>query len=289
MAHIKIGVLISGGGTNLQAIIDACESGKIDGEVVFVGSDRPDVKGLERAKNHGIPDFVVDYKKYLGRDVFEEEWKRIFSKCVNNDSWLDIIYKAGVPHIDFYRMRKLIAKVIAEIYLLKEMSKYQYDLIVLAGFMQILSPFFIDMVNIDPWQLRIMNIHPALLPNFPGMHGYEDTWNYGCTVGGCTVHFVDYGEDTGPIITQGYFPKMQGDTLETFKERGLAVEHQVYPKCIQLFAQGRLKLVERDLGKGKTRKVVEILPEKKGIEVIDEGADIKFMGIEDCPQGRCRK
>jgi phosphoribosylglycinamide formyltransferase-1 len=89
-----------------------------------------------------------------------------------------------------------------------------------------------------------MNIHPALLPAFPGTDGYGDTWRYGCAIGGCTVHFVDYGEDTGPIIDQAVV-SVRGDSLEKFKERGLDAEHELYPRCIQWFAQGRLKVVER--------------------------------------------
>ncbi|MDP2708889.1 MAG: phosphoribosylglycinamide formyltransferase [bacterium] len=289
MEKLKIGALVSGGGTNLQAIIDACEAGLIDGEFTFVGSDRPGVFGLERAKKHGIPTFVVDYSermdgmRELGSHSF---FKHLTPKDFNSD---EIFNKLGKVSASDYLSAKFIKLAIIESELLKEMAKYQFDLLVLAGFMRMLSPYFIDKINIDPWKLRIMNIHPALLPNFPGMHGYEDTWNYGCTVGGCTVHFVDYGEDTGPIIMQGSFNRLPGDTLETFSAKGLAIEHEVYPRCIQLFAQGRLKLVEGVLRGGATRKLVEILPGKTAIEVLDEGAEFELGHMENCPGLRCRR
>jgi phosphoribosylglycinamide formyltransferase-1 len=94
-----------------------------------------------------------------------------------------------------------------------------------------------------PGEPRIMNIHPALLPAFPGVDGYGDTFRYGCKVGGCTVHFIDYGEDSGPIIGQMSFAITPQDSLESVREKGLAQEWQLYPYCIQLFAEGRLKTV----------------------------------------------
>ena len=107
-----------------------------------------------------------------------------------------------------------------------------------------------------------MNIHPALLPAFAGVDGYGDTFRYGCKVGGCTVHFVDYGEDTGPIIGQRAFQIQPEDTIDTIRKKGLQLEWELYPACIQLFAQGRIKVVERsfDLGGGKqvSRKVVVV-------------------------------
>lgn len=292
MKKLKIGVLISGGGTNLQAIIDACESGKINGEVAFVGSDRPDVFGLERAEKHKIPNFVVDYSErlknlsritnplHLLRDLTPKDYD--FNNVV---AVLSASLKDG-HKLNEYWFAKL---AIIEAALLKKMAKHEFDLLVLAGFMRILTPYFIDKINVDPYHPRIMNIHPALLPSFPGTDGYGDTWRYGCTVGGCTVHFVDYGEDTGPIIRQRAINILPGETLESFKERGLAAEHELYPECIQLFAASRLKVIDRDIGQGRTKKVVEILPEKKPMEVLDEGADFKFMGIEDCPHARCGK
>ena len=135
---------------------------------------------------------------------------------------------------------------------------------VLAGFMRNLTPYFIDRVNTDRNNPRIMNIHPALLPAFPGVDGYGDTFRYGCKVGGCTVHFIDYGEDSGPIIGQRAFPISSDDTLDSIRQKGLALEWELYPQCIQMFAEGRIKIVKRSFtlatGKKVQRTVVEILP-----------------------------
>ena len=133
----------------------------------------------------------------------------------------------------------------AEAALLREMNPDSFDLLVLAGFMRVLTPYFIDRVNTDPSRPRIMNIHPALLPSFPGVDGYGDTFRYGCKVAGCTVHFVDYGEDTGPIIGQKAFEIMPDDTIEAVRKRGLKLEWELYTACIQLFAEGRLNVVTK--------------------------------------------
>jgi phosphoribosylglycinamide formyltransferase-1 len=137
------------------------------------------------------------------------------------------------------------------------------DLLVLAGFMRNLTPYFIDRFNTDTDRPRIMNIHPALLPAFAGVDGYGDTFRYGCKVGGCTVHFIDYGEDSGPIIGQKAFPILEGDDLDAIKKKGLELEWQLYPECIQLFAQGRLRVVNMthtlDNGRIMQRKVVRIV------------------------------
>lgn len=259
---IRIGALISGGGTNLQAIIDSCETGKIDGQLAFVGSDNSGAKGLDRAATHRIPFFVVDYaaviRKYKNNpaDV----------PLPDDADWADIAGKQDLfPGSGESEKIKplLIPRIAAEAALLHEMAPYNADLIVLAGFMRNLTPYFIDKVNADFPVPKIMNIHPALLPAFPGVDGYGDTYRYGCKIGGCTVHFVDYGEDSGPIIGQKSFPIEENDTLESVKEKGLALEWELYPECIQLYAQKRLKTVNRsfDLGNGKTveRTRVEIL------------------------------
>ena len=119
-------------------------------------------------------------------------------------------------------------------------------------------------INLPPGSHKIMNIHPALLPAFPGMDGYGDTFRYGCKIGGCTVHFVDYGEDTGPIIGQATFPIAATDDIDAVRKKGLSLEWQLYPKCIQFIAEGRLKVVEKVYklknGRQYSRKIVEILP-----------------------------
>ena len=124
--------------------------------------------------------------------------------------------------------------------IIKILKKYKIDLVVLAGYMRIITPYFIRQ-----HKNRIINIHPALLPSFPGTDGYGDTLRYGCKVGGCTVHFVDEGVDTGPIIIQKINPVKENDTLESFKKRGLKIEHQAFPEAIKLFCEDRLKIEGR--------------------------------------------
>lgn len=259
---IRIGALISGSGTNLQAIIDSCEQGKIDGKMVFVGSDNPGAKGLERAAKHNIPAFVVDYASIIRNfkkdpdnmempDDFDE--KDVLSK-------LSIFPENTAPQ----KIKTFVyARVIAEAKLLKKMEPYSFDLLLLAGFMRNLTPYFIDRINTDPKNPRIMNIHPALLPSFPGVDGYGDAFRYGAKVGGCTVHFIDYGEDSGPIIGQRAFAIKEDDTIDSIKKRGLVLEWELYPECIQLFAQKRLNIVSvtgnRKKGGKAYRKVVKIL------------------------------
>jgi phosphoribosylglycinamide formyltransferase-1 len=237
---IRIGALISGSGTNLQAIINACESGEIDGQMVFAGADRPGAYGLERAQHHGIPTFTVDYPKII--KAMRENSPEDF---LPPDFDLEDIMKkqtlfspdpASDPGVFFLKTRAA-----AESRVLEAMKPYPFDLLVLAGFMRNLTPYFIDRVNTDPDLPRIMNIHPALLPAFPGVDGYGDTFRYGCKVGGCTVHFIDYGEDSGPIIGQRAFSITSEDTLESVKEKGLKLEWELFPECIQMFAQNRLK------------------------------------------------
>ena len=259
---IRIGSLISGGGTNLQAIIDSCQAGKIDGEMVFVGADNPDAKGLDRAKTHAIPTFVVDYGSIIRG--FRETASGI---APPHDFDLDdIVAKQSLWPVDTDPGRVeafMTTRAIAEAKLLEAMQAYPFDLLVLAGFMRNLTPYIIDRINTPAGNYRIMNIHPALLPAFPGVDGYGDTFRYGCKVGGCTVHFIDYGEDSGPIIGQKAYEIREDDTLESIKARGLELEWQLYPACIQLFARDRLQVVKtrHQLGKGREiqRSVVRIL------------------------------
>jgi phosphoribosylglycinamide formyltransferase 1 len=261
---IRIGALISGGGTNLQAIIDASRTGAIDADVVFVGADNPAAKGLERARQHGIRDFVVDYAAILrafrqGSGEIEPPEDFRLEEVRSKQA---IFPKSADPSIV---NAFLVSRAVAEARLLKAMPPDSFDLLVLAGFMRNLTPYFIDRVNTDRARPRIMNIHPALLPAFPGTDGYGDTFRYGCKVAGCTVHFVDYGEDSGPIIGQRAFAVHEDDTLESIRRRGLEQEWQLYPECIQLFAEGRLKTERRRYeapgAKMVERTVVKILPE----------------------------
>lgn len=252
----RIGALISGGGTNLQAIIDGCESGKIYGKMVFVGTDNPGAKGLARAGRHGIPSFVVDYKAILREYKHRPDEARLPSDF----DLFEIMTKQSLisPNETPDRLKAFLSsRAMAEARLLEKIYTFDFDLLVLAGFMRNLTPYFIDRVNLDDALPRIMNIHPALLPSFPGTDGYGDTFRYGCKVGGCTVHFIDYGEDSGPIIGQRSFSITPEDTLETVREKGLREEWALYPECIELFARRRLRLRKPE---GTTRTVVEILP-----------------------------
>ncbi len=253
---INVGTLISGGGSNLQAIIDACKAGSIDARIVFTGSDTPGVKGLERAQKEGIDTFVVDYSQIIQsckKGITPEdlppdfEYDDILKKqqLINSPSTVlepvntesSDIKLSGNDALKDQTRFFLESRAIAEKKLLDHILAYDIDLLVLAGFMRVLTPYFIDRLNIEPGQYRIMNIHPALLPSFPGTDGYGDTFRYGCKLAGCTVHFIDYGEDTGPIIGQKAFDIEEDDTLDDIRRKGLEQEWKLYPACIQKFAE----------------------------------------------------
>ncbi len=259
---LRIGALISGGGTNLQAIIDSCESGALNAQLVFVGSDNPMAGGLERAQKHKIPVFVVDYKSII-RDC--RKAPRQMSPPEDFD--LDEAVSKQSVIADDTDAEKMIffltTRAVAEAELLQKMNAHDFDLVVLAGFMRNLTPYFIDRVNSDRSQPRIMNIHPSLLPAFPGVDGYGDTWRYGCKIAGCTVHFIDYGEDTGPIIGQRAFQIGPDDTIESIRQKGLKLEWELYPECIQLYAQNRIRTVKMNFelksGKKMSRTIVKIV------------------------------
>lgn len=195
--RINIGVLISGSGTNLQAIIDATGKGEISGKVVCVISNKATAFGLERAANHGITAIHLDHRQYRDRAGYDAELVRI-------------------------------------------LKEHRVDLVVLAGFMRIVTP-----VLLDAFTNRVMNIHPAILPSFPGLDAQKQALDYGVKVSGCTVHFVDAGTDTGPIIMQAVVPVLEDDTEETLSQRIHHEEHRIYPAAIQLFAQGRLSVTGR--------------------------------------------
>jgi phosphoribosylglycinamide formyltransferase-1 len=264
---IRVGTLISGGGSNLQAVIDACEAGIIDAEVVFTGADNADARGLQRAAVHGIPQFYVDYAAIIRSYASSASPDRATLPMPPDVDLATIIAKQKLFAEDAdpaWVERFFMTRISAEFQLLEKMKDYPFDLLILAGFMRKLTPWFIDRINADAQTPRIMNIHPALLPAFPGLDGYGDTVRYGCKVGGCTVHFVDYGEDSGPIIGQKAFPIEPEDTLDDVKAKGLALEWQLYPECIQLFAENRLRVEKKvfETSKGQTaeKAVVTILP-----------------------------
>lgn len=240
--------MISGGGSNLQAMIDRIEAGKLDAEISLVVSNNPDAYGLVRAQKHGIPTAVVDYRNYgkkLLPEIIDSSLPTDFAEVLNRQR----IY-SGLPEGE---VRDRLARlVLAEQEVLALLEPLNPDLICLAGFMRLISPYFIGHYNTKD-SYRIMNIHPALLPAFPGTDGYGDTFAHGCRFGGITVHFVDEGEDTGPIIAQAIYPIWPEDTLDTIRKRGLELEYVLYSECIQWMAQGDLQLVVTEDGQSQVR------------------------------------
>ncbi len=209
---LRLAVLVSGGGTNLQAIIDHCEQETSGATVAVVISSRRDAYALERARRHGIAAEVRRRRDYPS----EEAYSAALLECI---------------------------------------SRFQADLVVLAGFMSVLGQ-----PVIAAYRHRIMNIHPALLPSFggPGMYGehvHQAVLDYGAKVSGCTVMFVDEGVDTGPVILQAAVPVQEDDTAASLAARVLVQEHRLYPEAISLYAQGRLAVEGRR---------VRILPEERG-------------------------
>lgn len=200
---LKIGVLASGRGTNLQSIIDSIQRGDLKIEIRIVISDRKGAKALSRASKYHIPNQYINPDDYATKEEFEQ----------------------------------------AMINLLDE---HKVELVILAGFMRLLTPYFVR-----HYKNKIMNIHPSLLPAFPGLNAQRQALEYGVKIAGCTVHFVDEGMDTGPIILQAAVPVKEGDTEETLAERILQKEHRIYPEAIRLYSEGRLKI------EGRVVKVVE--------------------------------
>ncbi len=209
MSKLHIAVFVSGSGTNLQSLIDKSESGELLAKIVAVISDKENAYGLVRAKNHNIPTFVVNYSKFMK----------------SHES-------------------KKVAYEMAEEEIIKILEQFEIDYVCLAGYMRLLTPHFLSHFK-GKYVYRVLNIHPALLPSFPGCHGYEDTFNYGCKWGGITVHFVDEGEDTGPIIAQAVYPIWPDDTIDKIKQRGLSLEHKLYPQCINWLAQDFIRFEKK--------------------------------------------
>jgi phosphoribosylglycinamide formyltransferase-1 len=199
LARVRVGVLASGRGSNLQALIDSSRAGRLDAEIAIVISDVADAKALDRARQTGIEARYVD------------------------------------PGVKGARL-----SVQSENQIIGLLEEFRVDVVALAGFMRILSPGFVRRFK---W--RIMNIHPSLLPSFPGLRVQKKALDYGVKFSGCTVHFVDEGVDTGPIIVQAAVPVLEGDTEEKLSERILREEHRIYPEAIQLLAEGRLRIEGR--------------------------------------------
>jgi len=204
---LKVGVLASGSGTDLQSIIDASEKNKIDAEVVVVISDKKDAFALKRAGKHNIPALFIDPKGISQED---------------HDKEID-----------------------------KTLVNHRVDLVVGAGYMRIISSCFVK-----KWYGHLINIHPTLLPSFKGTNGQGDALDYGVKITGCTTHFMDDQMDHGPIILQAAVKVLPDDDRDKLASRILEVEHQILPRTIQLFAQGRLKIKGRkvEIKKGDSWK-----------------------------------
>lgn len=253
---LKLAILLSGGGSNAQAIMDACAANRIHAEVVVVGSDNPEAGGLKRAEAMEIPAFAVNYG-----DILKKAGENPESFAPEDLALEKLLEKQSLfpkPFDEVKTKNFFLKRTAAEKELLEALAPYKPELVVLAGFMRTLSPYFIDKIQSPDGLPKIMNIHPALLPAFPGIDGYGDTFRYGCKVAGCTVHFVDYGEDSGAIIGQAAFPIEPGDSLEDVKKKGLQEEWKLYPECIQLYAKEKLKIAEEAQRDGKKRRVVQI-------------------------------
>ncbi len=194
---LKLGVLISGNGSNLQSIIDHIEKGSLKAVIKIVISNNPEAFGLVRAKKHGINISIINNRDFTSKEDFDYE-------------------------------------------LINILKKNDVELVIMAGFMRILTPIFLK-----TFPRKIMNIHPALLPSFPGLHGQKQALEYGVKFSGCTVHFVDEGVDSGPIIIQSAVHVNDDDTVDTLAARILKEEHRIYPQAIQFYAEGRLEIKDR--------------------------------------------
>ena len=248
---LRVAVLVSGGGTNLQALLDRQAAGTLAAEIVVVAADRSDAFGLVRAERAGVPAHVVDYAHYL---------KSPFDELPPLPSGVDLEALDARQRIlettdRARRLERLKRLVLAEEALINALEEYRPDVVCLAGFMRLVSPHFIKHFNREG-RRRILNIHPALLPAFPGQHGYEDTFAYGCKWGGITVHFVDEGEDTGPIIAQAVYPLWPGDSVDDVRRRGLELEYLVYAQCLNWLAAGEIRLEKDEEPSGRLRAMI---------------------------------
>lgn len=194
---LRVGVLVSGGGTNLQALLDACAQAAFPAEIALVVSNVEGAFALERARKAGVAAEVLSHKGFADRAAFET-------------ALVERLKAAGV------------------------------ELVCLAGFMRIVGPTFLQ-----AFPQRVLNIHPALLPAFPGMHGPGQALAHGVKLAGCTVHFVDEGTDTGPIVAQAAVPVLPDDDEAKLGARILEQEHRIYPMAVRLFAEGALEVEGR--------------------------------------------
>jgi len=196
---MRVAILVSGRGSNMEAILKAREEGQLPAaEIALVFSNIPDAPALEKAQKSGVKTKVLDQKSFKGkREAYDTE-------------------------------------------LLKILSEERIEFIVLAGFMRIITR-----ILLEAYPNRMINIHPALLPAFPGLHSQKQAFDYGVKVTGCTAHFVDSGVDTGPIILQAVVPVFSNDTEESLSDRILKFEHRLLPKALDLATRGLLSVVGR--------------------------------------------
>jgi phosphoribosylglycinamide formyltransferase 1 len=234
---LRLAVLVSGGGSNLQSLLDRAAANALGGEVVVVASDRADAYGLLRARAAGIPALVVDYQARLKGPATATPPREVVADLLELDRRQKILRESDPVR----RLDRLARLMSAEQELIQALDPYQPDFVCLAGFMRLLTPHFLSHYN-RPGDYRVINIHPALLPAFPGQHGYDDTFAYGCRWGGITVHFADEGEDSGPIIAQAVYPIWPDDDLENVRRRGLQLEYTLYAQCINWLAAGQIAL-----------------------------------------------
>ena len=205
---ISIGVLLSGTGTNLQAILDAIGEGRLDAKVAVVISNVASAGGLERAEKADVPTVVVVHREYVSRREFDAKLVRV-------------------------------------------LEKHDAEWVVLAGFMRVVTERLLD-----SFPMRIINIHPSLLPSFPGLNAQSQAFNYGVRFTGCTVHFVDGGTDTGPIIAQCAVPVLADDTDDRLRKRILVEEHRMMVDVLQWIAEGRVTVQPAKKG-GRARVLVK--------------------------------
>lgn len=198
ISPLRVAVLASGRGSNLQAVIDAIEAKQVQATIVAVISNKKNAVALERARKHAIKDIFVDPKPFAGQPDSREAYDR------------------------------------ALLALLQELDA---ELVLLAGYMKIVTG-----VLVNAYANRMMNIHPSLLPSFPGLDVQKKAIEWGCKLAGCTVHFVTEGVDEGPIIVQAAVPILDHDTPDSLAARILEQEHKIYPRAVQLFAEGRLRV-----------------------------------------------
>jgi len=194
---LKLGILISGRGSNMQALVNAAKTPGYPAKVACVISNEPDAKGLDFAREAGIPALVVN-------------------------------------HRDFKKNREAFEKVLDE-----KLKEYGVELVCLAGFMRLVTGWFVDQ-----WMDRLVNIHPSLLPAFPGIHVHEQVIAYGAKFSGCTIHFVRAEMDHGPIIIQAAVPVHPDDDADTLAARILESEHKIYPLAVRMIAEGRVNVYE---------------------------------------------